>query len=304
MGSRLPVPHLKRRDRLGRSAGGAGRSIVASSLVRLVNRWTPGLATGLAVVAAVGSISTVAQAAPLKPKSSKARQHFERAIELYKAEDFDGAATEANAGLAIEEHESLLFILAQAERQRGNCVEAVEIFTKFIDMTQSDDMRQNALTAKALCAEELAEIARKAEEERLAAEQAAAEAEREKEPSPVVPPPKPTKPWYRDPLGDALVGVGGAAVLAGGAVLITAAVLDPDAAGDYGTFDERRRLRPKLLLAGGLTAGIGALIGAGGAVRWVLLAKKNKDTAPASARFELGPWLDRRRTGVVLTARF
>lgn len=271
------------------------------SLSGLAARWTP----GLAVVAVVGSLSPMAQAAPLKPKSSKARQHFDKAIELYKAEDYDGAAAEANAGLAIEEHESLLFILAQAERQRGNCVEAVEIFTKFIDMTQSDDMRQNALTAKALCAEELAEIARQAELERQAAEQAAAEAEQQDEPPPpVVPPPKPARPWYRDPLGDALVGVGGAAVLAGGAVLITAAVLDPDAAGDYGTFDERRRLRPKLLLAGGLTAGIGALIGAGGAVRWVLLAKKNKDTAPASARFELGPWLDRRRAGVVLRARF
>jgi hypothetical protein len=300
MGSRFPVPHLKRRDRLGRSAGDAGRSIVSSSLVRLVNRWTP----SLAVVAAVSSISIVAHAAPLKPKSAKARQHFEDAIELYKAEDFDGAAAAANAGLAIEEHESLLFILAQAERQRGNCVAAVEIFTKFVAMTQSDDMRQNALTAKALCAEELAEIARKAEEERLAAEQAAAEAEPEEPPPPVVPPPKPAKPWYRDPLGGALVGGGGAAVLAGSAVLITAAVLDPDAAGTYGTFDERRRLRPTLLLAGGLTAGVGALVAAGGAVRWVLLAKKNKDTAPASARFELGPWLDRRRTGVMLRARF
>lgn len=297
MGSRFPVPHLKRRVRLGRSAGDAGRSVVARTLTRL--------AMPLAIMVVVGSLSLVAHAAPLKPKSSKARGHFDKAVELYKTEDYDGAAAEANAGLAIEEHESLLFILAQAERQRGNCVEAVEIFTKFIGMTQSDDMRQNALTAKALCAEELAEIARKAEEERLAAERAAAEAAQQDEPPPPTAPlPKPERPWYRDPLGGALVGVGGAAVLAGGAVLITAAVLDPDAAGDYGTFDERRRLRPKLLLAGGLTAGIGALIGAGGAVRWALLAKKNKDTAPASARFELGPWLDRRRAGVVLRARF
>src|SRR4029079_600085 len=125
-------------------------------------------------------------------------------------------------------------------------------------------------------------------------EAAAEEAEAEDEPPPpTVPPPKPPTPWYRDPLGDALVGVGGAAVLAGAAMLISAAVLDPDAAGDYGSFDERRKLRPKLLLAGGLTAGIGALLGAGGAVRWVLLPKKNKDTAPAAARIELGPLLDR-----------
>lgn len=252
----------------------------------------------------VASWSLVAHAAPLKPKSAKARKHFEQAVELYKQEDFDGAASEANQGLAIEDHESLLFILAQAERQRGNCVEAVELFTKFIETTQSDDMRQNALTAKALCAEELAEIARQAELERQQAEQAAAEAAAAAAAPPPTPPPQPPKPWYRDPLGGVLVGVGGAGVLAGGAVLISAAVLDPEDASDYGTFAERRQLRPKLLLAGGLTAGIGALIGAGGAVRWVLVAKKNKDTARAAARVEVGPWLDRRRAGVVLKGRF
>jgi tetratricopeptide (TPR) repeat protein len=254
-------------------------------------------------VALVGLWAAVAHAAPLKPKNAKARKHFDSAVELYKAEDYDEAAAEANRGLAIEQHESLLFILAQAERQRGNCVEAVEILTKFIETTESDDMRENALTAKALCAEELAELARQAE---LAAQQAAeAEAENEPEPEPVTPPPPvPVKPWYRDPLGGALVGVGGAAVLAGGAVLISAAVLDPDAAADYGDFDERRRLRPKLVLAGGITAGVGALLAAGGAVRWVLLAKRNKDTAPPAARLELGPWLDRRRAGLVLKGRF
>jgi tetratricopeptide (TPR) repeat protein len=295
MGSRFSRPLLKRRGR--QLAETAGRSIGT--------RFLAGLLARIVAVALVGSLSLVAHAAPpLKPKSSKARAHFEKAIELYKAEDFDAAAAEANAGLAIEEHESLLFILAQAERQRGNCVEAVEILTKFIEMTQSEDGRQNALSVKALCAEELAEIARKAELERQAAEQAEAEADAETEPPPPPPKVEPATPWYRDPLGGALVGVGGVAVLAGSAVLITAAVLDPEASSDYGTFDERRQLRPKLLLAGGLTAGLGALVGAGGAVRWVLLAKKNKDTAPVAARIQFGPWLDRRRAGVVLSGRF
>jgi tetratricopeptide (TPR) repeat protein len=295
MGSRFSRPLLKRRGR--QLAETAGRSIGT--------RFLAGLLTRIVAVALVGSLSLVAYAAPpLRPKSSKARAHFDKAIELYKAEDFDAAAAEANAGLAIEEHESLLFILAQAERQRGNCVEAVEILTKFIDMTQSEDGRQNALSVKALCAEELAEIARKAELERQAAEQAEAEADAEDEPPPPPPKVEPATPWYRDPLGGALVGVGGAAVLAGGAVLISMAVLDPGAASEYGTFEERAQLRPKLRLAGSLTMGIGALVGAGGAVRWVLVAKKNKDTAPAAARIEFGPWLDRRRAGVVLSGRF
>lgn len=295
MGSRFPRPLLKRR----------GRQLAEAAWRSIGTRFVAGLLTRIVAAALVGSLSLVVHAAPpLKPKNPKARAHYEKAIELYNAEDFDAAAEEANAGLVIEEHETLLFILAQAERQRGNCVEAVEILTKFIEVTQSEDRRQNGLAVKALCAEELAEIARKAELERQAAEEAEAEAEAAAEPTPPPPTTEPVRPWYRDPLGGALVGVGGAAVLAGGAVLVTAAVLDPEAASDYGTFDERRQLRPKLLLAGGLTAGIGALVGVGGAVRWVVLAKKNKDTAPAAARMELGPWLDRERAGVVIRGRF
>src|SRR5262245_55730294 len=105
MGSRLPVPDLKPR-RKGLPTGGVGR-------------W---LGAWIAIVMLVGSLSSVAHAAPLKPKSAKAREHFDKAVELYKVQDYDGSASEAKAGLAIEEHESLVFILAQAERQRGNCM--------------------------------------------------------------------------------------------------------------------------------------------------------------------------------------
>lgn len=251
----------------------------------------------------IGMWSTVAAAAPLKPKNSKARKHFDAAVELYKNEDYDGAVDEATRGLELEEHESLLFILAQAQRQQGNCIEAVEAFTKFIETTSSDDMRQNALTAKALCAEELAEIARQAELAAAEAEAAAAAVAAAQE-APEPPPPPPPKPWYRDPLGGALVGAGGAGVLAGGALFISAAVLDPDRATVYGTYDERSRQQPKLLLAGGITAGVGVLLAAGGSVRWVLVAKRNKATAPPVARMQLGPWLDRRRAGASFRVRF
>lgn len=254
---------------------------------------------------AVGLGATSAGAAPLAPKNAKARKHFDEAVERYKAQDFDAAVEAAEAGLEIEEHESLLFILAQAERQRGNCVEAVEVFTRFIETTESDDMRQNALTAKALCAEELAEIARLAE---LAAQQAELEEEEEPEPEPELPPPPPPKPWYRDPLGGALVGVGGAGVLAGGGLLIAAAVLSPERAPTYGKFGNRLTLQPQLVLAGGITAGVGALLAGGGVVRWMLLRKRNRQATASAmqsgARVGVAPWLDPRRAGVVVSARF
>jgi tetratricopeptide (TPR) repeat protein len=288
MGSRFPVLQVKRRASL---APGRARGLLARA----------------ALVACVGLWSMAAQAAPPKPKNPQARKHFERAVELYKAEDFDAAAAEANRGLELETHEALLFILAQAERQRGNCLEAVEIINRFIEITQSDDARQNALTVKALCAEELAALAKQAEQARLEAEKAAAEAaarQEETKPEPE-PEPEPPRPWYRDPLGGALVGVGGAGLLAGAGVLIAAAVLDPDAAADYGTYAERKKQQPTLLLAGGVTAGVGVLVGVGGAVRWVLVAKKAKAAPkPTAARIQLAPWIDRERTGVVITGRF
>lgn len=284
MGSQLSLPHLKRRPARG-----------------------PTWVAGVLALLVVGLGASVALAAPPPmPKNAKARKHFDAAVERYTEQDFDGAVEQANKGLAIEEHESLLFILAQAERQRGNCVEAVAGYTRFIELTESEDMRQNALTAKALCAEELAELARQAE---LAAQQAEAEAETEPEPEPVAPPPPPPTPWYRDPLGGALVGVGGAGVIAGVAVVAAGAAQRSklEAAPDYEAFVEQLEVQRRLYIAGGITAGVGALVAGGGVVRWVLVAKQAKQeqaNAAATARVRLGPWVDGRRAGVVLSGRF
>ena len=244
-----------------------------------------------------------AAAAPPKPKDAKVFYNDAGAAEIYTEQDYDGSVAEAEAGYKIEEHESLLFIWAQAERQRHNCIEAVELFNAFIATTKDEDMKQNALTAKAKCAEELAEIARKAEEDAAAAAEAAAEEEAAEEAD--VPPPPPPRPWYRDPVGDVLVGVGGAGILAGGSLLIAAAILDPAKAPIYEDFAARQVLQPKLLLAGGITAGVGVVIAAAGGVRWGLVARKNKrDAAATQARMRVGPWVDGRRAGVVLSGRF
>ncbi|MEM9453938.1 MAG: hypothetical protein AAGF11_07150 [Myxococcota bacterium] len=254
------------------------------------------------------SFSAAAAAAPYQPRNGKARKHFNAAIEAYQAQDYDKAVAEANKGLAIEEHESLLFVLAQSERQRGDCVAAVELYSRFVEVTQSEANRENAREAKALCAEELAEEARQAQ---LQAELESQIEELELEPEPE-PEPKPepvSRPWYRDPLGGVLVGVGGVAVLGGGATLLAAAVLVPGRAPDYGEFKRRLDLRPQLLTAGGVTAGVGVLLAAGGALRWGLLARKAKQTpgdtsARVTARVTVAPWLSGPPLGLTLHGRF
>ncbi len=248
-------------------------------------------------------IASTAHAAPPKPKGTKARKQFDTAVQLYTDGDYDGAAVAAKSGYEIEAHESLLFIWAQAERQRGDCAKAVELLERFIETTQIEAMKANAETPLEICREQ------------LAAEQAAREAEleaaREIEPieepmeEPVEEPiePTPARPWHRDPLGGVLVGVGGAGVLTGGALLVAAVVLDPDTADDYGSFDRRRQVQPRLFLAGGIAAGVGVLVAGAGALRWGLLARKNKRQA-ATARVQMAPWLDPARAGVVLSGRF
>ncbi|MCH9686839.1 MAG: hypothetical protein K0V04_35725 [Deltaproteobacteria bacterium] len=260
----------------------------------------------LGLLLALVTVSS-AMAAPPKPKNKKARAKFDQAVSLYQAGDFDAAAKAAKRGYEIEAQESLLYIWGQAERRRGNCVRAIELYEDFIEIAGSDKARENGRKRKAECEDDL---------EREAAEAAAAGGSAEEiepleeyddedprgeldEPPVTLPP---ARPWYRDPLGGALVGVGGVAILTGGAVLVAAAVLDPEEATDYGTFDRRRRVRPRLFLAGGITAGLGALIGAAGGVRWGLLARDAK--ANSTARVNVSPWLDPARAGIVVRGRF
>ncbi|MEX1365528.1 MAG: hypothetical protein AB1Z98_20540, partial [Nannocystaceae bacterium] len=79
---------------------------------------------------------------------------------------------------------------------------------------------------------------------------------------------------------------------------------------DYGTFQDRSVARPRLLLAGGITAGIGVALGVAGTVRWVLLARKGGGSTghgPPQGRWtrmRAAPWADGRRAGVVFSGRF
>lgn len=305
MGSRLALPDLKSTPYPG-AAKRAGRWLATLTAV--------GMLGGAALPASASPLSSASAAAlegPPKPKKKAARKHFDRAVELYSAGEYDASIEQARLGYEIEPHESLLFIEAQAERKRGNCLDAVDLFDRFIDATDNDAMRDNALTAKAMCAQELAELARQAEAERQRLEaEAAAAAEREaqEEQEEAVPPPPPPRPWHKDPLGGALVGVGGATALAGGGVLVAAAVLHPDRAGDYQLFIDRRRQRPTLVMAGAITAGIGGAVAVAGAVRWGLVARRNRRAASAAATVSVVPMLsprsEDRRAGLVLSGRF
>ncbi|MEM7153417.1 MAG: hypothetical protein AAF799_11285 [Myxococcota bacterium] len=277
-----------------------GSRLSFSDLTRSSRRRV-GLAFALG--AALSLAATTAEAAPSKPKNAKARAHFDRAVEFYTAKDFDGAIREAEAGYELEPNEGLLFLWAQAERQNGNCVEAVPLFNSFIEMTTNEDMKQNALQAKGICAEELAASAR-ATDDGTGEDIGPAPGDDDLDIQPVTPEPTPRddNPWYRDPLGGALVGVGGTSVLVGAALLISAGVLSPDRAPDYGTFVDRLELQPKLLLGGGILTGVGLAVGAAGGVRWWMLSRKS--SSDSQARVFVVPYAGRTGSGVGVTGRF
>ncbi|MEX1363332.1 MAG: hypothetical protein AB1Z98_09415, partial [Nannocystaceae bacterium] len=175
-------------------------------------------------------LSLPAVAAPPKPKDAKARRHYDRAIERWEAQDFDAAAKEAEASFAIENNDGVLYFWAQAERKRDNCIKSVELSNLLIDRTDDETVRTYSIESNAWCAERLAEIARAAEQTETTTE-ASVEPEPQDDLTTLQDEPggaATSRPWYRDPLGGVLVGVGGTALLTGGGLLIAAIVLDPD----------------------------------------------------------------------------
>ena len=98
---------------------------------------------------------------------------------------------------------------------------------------------------------------------------------------PIIDEPPAAKPWYRDPWGDALVGIGVAAAAAGGA-MVGVAYRDANAADgapDDRAFGQELDRAQTLERAGAITLGVGAALLVGGVVRWAVVGAKSNRRA-------------------------
>ena len=190
-------------------------------------------------IAAWGAAS-VAHAAPNPP----AVDHYQVGKRLFEQKRYAQALDEFRQALSLAPRPEVLYSMAQTQRLLGDCASAIDTYRAFLASRPG---------------EPLAEYAR-ANIERCEREVSAARGS-----SPALRP-DPNAAWYRDIVGDLLVG-GGVAVGAAGAVVWRsghAAAVKLGAAPDYQTFLARRAAASSALVE--QRVGITAMIAGGAAV--------------------------------------
>jgi tetratricopeptide (TPR) repeat protein len=164
-----------------------------------------------------------------------------------------------------------LYARAQAERRAGRCEPAIELYEEFL-------VRSDSAKAKTAANDYIEEC--RAE---LASDAPADPPPPVVEPPPVVAPPpqrdaKPPPPWYRDPWGGALVGVGLAASITGGALVGVAyrKAAAADDAGDDRAFGEALDRAQRLERGGAIALSIGGALIIAGVVRWAIVGSARR----------------------------
>jgi len=251
----------------------------------------------------------LALAAPAPLTNPEAKAKLQEAGAAFKANDFDAAAAAVEAAYLIEPNPILLYPWAQAERSRGNCAAAVELYQRFLDSGPSEEAAAPARENMQRCQEQLdAEAASKPPEEEDPEDEVVVEEEPEPEPAPAPVIKKDDEPkakrWYADPVGGVLVGVGivgvgvGAGLMGAGSSAAGKAA-DVDSHSKY--LDERDRATG-LRNGGAIALSIGGALVVGGVVRYVLVAKKGEQ-GKANA-WRVAPEVGRRWAGVTVGRRF
>jgi tetratricopeptide (TPR) repeat protein len=269
------------------------------------------ISLALSVRAVPVVLALLAPPQPLTNPDAKAK--LQAAQAAFKANDFDAAAAAVEAAYIIEPNPILLYPWAQAERSRGNCAAAVELYRRFLDSDPPEAAATPARENMQRCQEQLeAEAAAQPEETDVVEEVIEEDPEPEPEPEPVTPKddaPK-AKAWYADPVGGVLVGVGVVGVGVG-AGLMGAGASRAGKAADVETHSEYLDARDKatgLRNGGAIALSIGGALIVGGVVRYVLVAKKSGQSKQGkqgkAAAWRMTPALGRQWTGVTVGRRF
>ncbi len=211
-----------------------------------------------------------------------------RAAELANEE---GRHADASAGFARVYAETgdtrYLYAQATVEREGGRCGLALPLYEEFIAKEPHEDTVGAVLALGFVqrCRDELG-----LDEPRPSPPLPALG--ELNEPSPSFPPPAPPRPWYRDPWGGALVGLGLAGAAAGG-VLVGVGFRRADAASnasDDRAFGDEIDDAQTLSTAGGAVLGVGGALLIGGVVRWIVVARSTErvTVVPGSRGLVLG----------------
>lgn len=223
----------------------------------------------LASVTALGLASNPAFAQS-NAGDKRAFQLFQEGDELYKQGNFAEAAEKFRAAYALDPNPTLLYNLARSYENLGELDQAADTYREYLQR-QPDATDRGAI-------ERRIETLEQQLEEKRALERAA-----KQKPEPTAPPaeraPEPEQtgpgalPWV-------VVGVGGAALIAGGVLRLMAEQKHASAEddGDASSAQDKQENAESLAEVSGITLIAGAVVGAVG-VSWLLLGSDSEKAA-------------------------
>jgi hypothetical protein len=201
--------------------------------------------------------ATLALAGPAGDASSA----VQRAEAAYVAEDWNAASKAFEEAYAADPNPVFLYARAQAERLAGRCTVALDLYDRFLATKPPKEAEQEARINRARC-----------------------EAVVEAPPPPDVEPGPgdegsdgpATPPWYKDPVGGSLVGVGVVTTAIGGGLLGIALANDGDAvaADNEDAFIEAKDSAKVRHRVGIALVSVGVALAVAGAIRWGLVARR------------------------------
>jgi tetratricopeptide (TPR) repeat protein len=226
-----------------------------------------------ALLAVTAAAARPAHAQPTSPPPAAAQADADRLV-AEAAHHFEaGRLADALAAFRrahdLVRDPKLLFAMAKLEVELGDCASAVEHLRQFLAMNPGPRATEAARRESAACAPpSAAEPVPPPAASPSAAEAPAPEATLEARPLPEPGRPAARSPWYRDTVGNLLVGAGGVGLVAGG-VLAGLSWHSANAPAD--DLDEDRRLAERadhFGLAAAISGGVGAALVVGGIVRY------------------------------------
>jgi tetratricopeptide (TPR) repeat protein len=211
-----------------------------------------------------GALALWVALAPADPL--EANPHYGEAQQHWRAGRLDEAAAALERAYEKDPRPEYLFMQAEVRRKQERCEEAIELYRSFIAHEPPTEDVAAAERAMDACEEEIEPVP-----------PAPVVVPPDDRPPPPPPPPKP-RPWYADPLGNALVWPG-LAVAGVGAGLLGAAHRNRAAAA--GAASEPAYLdtlgsAPEMSEAGIALLSIGGALMLAGTIRWAVLAHRSR----------------------------
>ena len=240
----------------------------------------------IAVILSAALVCSTGRASPEADTLASALSEAEAAVSDGRLDDASEALGRAYAVSNDPRH---LYARGQIERTAGRCAVAIVLWESFLDTGPSANATAAAERSIAACKQEVEASAPPAPASPTSAAPTTATPDQERSPPPTVDhgsgapasdrPDQPmTSPWFRDPLGWTLVGVGVAGLAVGGTFVGLAYNANDgstDAGSDVAFADERDRAqRREIIGTVGFALGAAAIIG--GTIRLAVLRAKRR----------------------------